>query len=210
MKNKPNYELKAEAIKEGYDVLERKLSKAMFKYFAASINEVDNGEPISDKIKKEYQEAVHYNRILANNELYQEAHKINQASYKKRNRLQKTITEWLTNYDCIFLTLTFTDKTLAKTSTETRRRYVTRALKKMSDKYVANIDYGSENEREHYHAIVVCDNVDRKTWSRYGAINFERIRATSDSVKLAKYIVKLTNHAIKETVRQNRVIYSKN
>lgn len=210
MKHKPNYELKAKAIEEGYDVLERRLSKAMFRYFAASINEVDNGEPISENVKEAYQEAVHYNRILANNELYQEAKKINQQARQKRNRLEKTIARWLTNYDCIFLTLTFTDKTLEKTTKETRRRYVTRALKRMSDKYIANIDYGKENEREHYHAIVVCDNVDRKKWSRYGAINFERIKATSDSVKLAKYIVKLTNHAIKETVKQNRVIYSKN
>ena len=106
--------------------------------------------------------------------------------------------------------ITFISLVLKNTNEETRRKYVTRALKQMSDRYIANIDYGTKNEREHYHAIVVCDQVDHTLWSEYGAINFERIKATSDSVKLAKYVVKLTNHAMKESVKQNRVIYSKN
>ena len=174
------------------------------------MNEIDNGEVIPDKTIKAYQDTIELEKLLANNELYQEAHKINQASYKRRNRLKNRIFKWLNEYTCIFVTLTFTDKVLRATTEETRRRYVTRALKQMSNKYVANIDYGKKNEREHYHAIVVSESIDRTIWSEYGAINFERIKQSSDSIKLAKYVVKLTNHAIKETTRQNRTIYSKN
>lgn len=209
-RQKPNYELKAQAIEKGFDVLERKNSKTKWKYYSACINEVDNGEIISDTLKKEYNQVLELEKILTNNELYKEGHKINKASYERRNRLEKRISKWLNEYNCIFLTLTFTDKTLKATTIETRRRYVTRALKQMSDKYIANIDYGTKNEREHYHAIVVADKVNHKIWSDYGAINFERIKQSSDSVKLAKYVVKLTNHAIKESTQQNRVIYSKN
>lgn len=209
-KVKPNYELKAKAIELGYDVLERRISKTKFKYYKACINESENGELINESLKRQYESMLGYEQILANNELYKEGHKINQASYQRRNRLEKRILKWLEEYNCIFVTLTFKDKVLNATTKETRRRYVTRALKQMSDKYIANIDYGAKNEREHYHAIVVSNEIDNKIWSDYGAINFERIKQSSDSVKLAKYVVKLTNHAIKETTQQNRVIYSKN
>lgn len=209
-KVKPNYELKAQAIEKGYDVIERKISKTKFRYYNACINECENGELVDERLQEQYQKMVKLETILANDELYKEGHKINQASYKRRNRLEKRILKWLENYNCIFVTLTFKDQVLDATTKETRRRYVTRALKQMSDKYVANIDYGRKNEREHYHAIVVSNQINNKIWSDYGAINFERIKQSSDSVKLAKYVVKLTNHAIKETTQQNRVIYSKN
>lgn len=110
----------------------------------------------------------------------------------------------LTRFECVFLTLTFTDKVLNSTTQETRRRYVSRWLKSKSDYYIANIDYGSENEREHYHAIINC-RVDN-SWE-YGAINFKQITNKNEKA-LAKYINKLTNHAIKATTKQNKVIYS--
>lgn len=205
-----DYSLKARAIEEGFDKLERHISRTEWNYYKASCNFIDTGEEIPKNLENEHNNCILLRKNLANNELFKEAKKINHASYEKRNRLEKRIAFWLSNYTCIFLTLTFKPDTLENTSRDTRRKYVTRALKQMSDKYIANIDFGAKNEREHYHAIVVADNVSRDIWKDYGAINFERIKQTSDSVKLAKYVVKLTNHAIKETVQQNRVIYSKN
>ena len=49
------------------------------------------------------------------------------------------------------------------------------------------------------------------------SIDFERIKISSKknqdiestSKKVSKYVSKLTNHAIKETTQQNRIIYSK-
>lgn len=210
LRKKIDYSLKAQAISEGYVKLERDISRTEWNYYKASCNFIDNGEEIPTNLEAKHNDFQILLKKMANNELFKEAKKINHASYEKRNRLEKRIANWLSNYTCIFVTLTFKPDILESTSKETRRKYVTRALKQMSDKYIANIDFGKKNEREHYHAIVVSDNVDHKIWKDYGIINFEKIKQTSDSVKLAKYVVKLTNHAMKETVQQNRVIYSKN
>lgn len=203
--------MKAQAIKEGYDKLERRISKMKWDYYMALCNQTDTGEVIPEELEQKRELYLNIENDMAKNEmeLYREGHRINKASYARRSRLEKKITNMLENNNCIFLTFTFKDSVLDSTTKETRKKYILRALKLISDNYIANIDYGRKNEREHYHAVVVSDNVDRNIWKDYGAINFERIKQTSDSVKLAKYIVKLTNHAIKETVHQNRVIYSR-
>ena len=111
--------------------------------------------------------------------------------------------------NCIFITLTFKDNVLNNTTRETRRRYITRFLKAHSSEYVANIDFGEKNHREHYHAVIMCDKLNNKLWT-YGAIDFERIKVNNDAPKrLAKYVCKLTNHAIKNTTQKNYCIYSK-
>ena len=43
----------------------------------------------------------------------------------------------------------------------------------------------------------------------YGALNGQKVRSANDNVKLAKYIAKLTNHAIKDTTKLNRIIYNR-
>ena len=82
-------------------------------------------------------------------------------------RVRRRITELMVFTPCSFLTLTFTDEVLNNTTEETRRRYVARFLKSISENYVGNIDYGSKNEREHYHAIVEGQDLDLTGWT-YG------------------------------------------
>jgi len=118
----------------------------------------------------------------------------------------------LLNGDCLFLTLTFNDNTLNQTSAETRRKYVRRYLKQFNCAYVANIDFGSENGREHYHAVINTSRIDLALWRSYGNINVERVRNKSielNKTRLSKYISKLSNHAIKETTRRCCLIYSR-
>lgn len=206
-KNKPNYILKAKAISEGYTEIERKISYNNYRIAHACVDYYENGEIID--MKEIQDENILLHSMVKDKELFTEARKVNRSSYEKRNRLSKKIESMLSNSNCIFLTLTFTDEILASTSEDTRRRYITRFLKSNCLKYVANIDYGKKNEREHYHAVVVADKIDNKLYP-YGAINFERIRITSNSKKLAKYVVKLTNHAIKETTKRAHTIYSRN
>ena len=210
--NKPDYKLKAQAIEKGYCELERKCHLAEWKYYQNSIAFYDTGEVDAYISEEEYNNIKSLKKAVIKDEndaiLYKEAHKVNKASYSRRDRLSKRIKTMLTSGSCIFLTLTFTDDVLASTSEDTRHRYVTRFLKTVSDRYVANIDYGKLNEREHYHAIVLAQKVDNKLWS-YGSINFERIRINSNEKILAKYICKLVNHAIKETTKRNHTIYSK-
>lgn len=154
---------------------------------------------------------------------WQEAERINYAFYKRVKRLKSKITAMLNSGKCLFLTLTFTDETLDKTTAETRRQYVRKYLKQFEVPYIANIDFGvkdaytDENgnerqgtKREHYHAVIQTDRIDLSEWHKYGAIKLEKIRATqNDNIRLAKYVSKLTNHAIKETTKRACLIYSR-
>lgn len=139
-----------------------------------------------------------------------EARKINKASYQRVKRLKDRITYLITNNVCLWCTLTFTDDVLNSTSPDTRKQYVRKYLKAISPNYIANIDYGSENEREHYHALVVADYVPSGSWS-YGFDEYIKVRTkqTTSPVRMAKYISKLTNHAIKETTKRCSIIYSR-
>lgn len=110
-------------------------------------------------------------------------------------------------YKLVFLTLTFKDEWLESTSFITRRRYTQRFLNENAFHYIANVDYGDENGREHYHALVMIDkDIEHKLW-KYGAINFQNIPLKSKDIKSVKnYILKLNNHSYKESTKQKRIL----
>ena len=144
--------------------------------------------------------------------VYNEIAKIDNASCHRASRLRKRIESMLLNGDCLFLTLTFNDNTLNQTSEDTRRQYVRKYLKSFNCPYVANIDFGADNGREHYHAVINTSHIDLALWRVYGNINVERVRNKSielSKTRLSKYISKLSNHAIKETTRRCCLIYSR-
>lgn len=132
-----------------------------------------------------------------------------EAQRRKKARIKdKTSNIVLGDYG-LFVTLTFNEETMTKTDREKRRRLVQRYLKENATNYVANIDFGKKNGREHYHALVDA-SLNLENWHKYGAIKIEHIRATQKSAdKVPQYIAKLTNHAIKETAGQIRMIYSR-
>lgn len=130
------------------------------------------------------------------------------------------------DWNIYFITLTFSDSAMIM-SQATRKRYVTDCLKKCTEDYIANIDYGEENEREHYHAtiaikndirlathrakikkghyITCCDNEEVQElfgW-KYGWITMEPIKIDQkDRNKVANYMASLKQHALKvENVR---------
>lgn len=141
---------------------------------------------------------------------YAECRKINKARNNKVYRLRNKIESIICNGDCLFLTLTFTDKVLETTTPQQRRRYVREFLSSYHCSYVGNVDYGKTNHREHYHVVIGTNNVNHKDW-RYGAINFERVRVSEKTSCgcLSKYIAKLSNHAIKETTKRSALLYSR-
>ena len=153
--------------------------------------------------------------------LLKEVEKVSKATHNRNTRLYSRIRAMLTMFPCLFLTLTFTDATLEKCSKDTLRKYVSLYLKSQSKYYVSNIDYGKENGRIHFHAVIVGDSIDFTPWRKFGQINAEKIRVSIDknknvsdcvlddnSLRLGRYISKLTNHAIKETAERNQIIYS--
>lgn len=137
------------------------------------------------------------------------------ANERRKERIKERITRMLETNKALFLTLTFSDKLFARNcSEETRRRYIARFLREQCSDYLANIDFGSKNKREHYHAVVVPKT--KIDFERYRAIfdsniNAQHIRVDDTSVKLVgKYINKLTNHALKENGFYKRLIFCRN
>ena len=134
------------------------------------------------------------------------------AKQQKRNRIEKDIKKaFESNKKLYFATLTFNDKPLEKTERK-RREYVKNYLNQF-DGYIANIDYGGKNGREHYHAIIIANEKtetekipntkkfvtikNTKEW-QYGFSSIEKINTEEkDFKKVSNYIAKLTNHALK-------------
>lgn len=212
-----DYEKKSLVLEMKLDSYARRLSWLNFKSNAEhvplsdlEIAEIDDLRALESSFLTGEFNSLETGEIYKGFDLWNEAKKLNYSYYKRNGRLSSHISSMLKMGDCLFLTLTFTDTVLQKTSSDTRRQYVRKFLKSYSDYYVANIDFGKKNGREHYHAVIFTDKVSNSDW-KFGAINFERIVVQEGSnKKLAKYVNKLTNHAIKETCKGNRIIYSKN
>ena len=200
----PDYAKKAEVIRSGLCVTEKQVSRA----FYAQMLLDTTGEYIYSEMDTQRAEELQLYHRMFNLENWQEAHRINKASYARVKRLKTRIASMLKNGECLFLTLTFTDEILGKTTEDTRRQAVRRFLKTFGVPYVANIDYGKKNGREHYHGVIQIPRIDYSAYT-YGAINGERIRSVEDYTKLSKYVAKLTNHAIKQTNKRQVIIYSK-
>ena len=162
-------------------------------------------------------------------DLWKYARSLNRSRWQRSKRVAVRIADYLSSFGgfVYFLTFTFTDKALSKTSEDTRRQYVRKTLKKFFKGYLANVDYGTANGREHYHAVgfLPCyNNADKLAgpdlgfmakayWEghyKMGFADFEAVRNTADSpIKLGKYVAKLTNHALKKHIKQPRLIYSR-
>lgn len=92
-----------------------------------------------------------------------------------------------------------------------------RLLKNNFDKYIINVDYGLLNERLHFHCVLSDTIKDLSKWSKdmafwgIGAINCEKIRVNNKTVlfKINNYLNKLSNHALKDTTKQTKLIYSR-
>ena len=144
---------------------------------------------------------------------YFEAKKIIRANNVRLYRLRKRIDSMLSNYKCCFLTLTFRDDVFISTTDIERRKAVSRYLKSFGVPYVANLDFGAEKDREHYHALLCVESIDYKEWfEKFGAIKSKKVRLSDldkSKSKLSKYICKLSNHAIKDTTKRSALLYSR-
>lgn len=215
---KPDYDLKAQILSEPH-LLKDFMDYVNFRRETWRRSQIvfdDNNQPlfIEDKIVHQgkwssdmYFSALDY---FSENPLTPEFEKLRKSFIKRRNIAKSRISSMLSRGKCVFLTFTFTDESLQKTSADTRRQAVRRYLSKYTSDFVANIDFGSKNGREHYHAVALLgsDNIPFSLWQKkYGAINFEYIRETSSEVALSTYISKLCNHSIKETTKRSVLIY---
>ena len=155
-----------------------------------------------------------YQQKQANSEDLGLEFRLYKGNERRRQRIKDRITRMCETGKALFLTLTFSDKLFQRNmTTETRRTYIRRFLKEQCSEYLANIDFGSTNQREHYHAVVVPKR--KIDFARYreifdSNINARHIRINDTSIKLVgKYINKLTNHALKENGCYKRLIFSR-
>jgi hypothetical protein len=186
-------ELKVFLLQQGAHEEQNKLSKIAFKEQFS----------LEDKIELKNQ----FNDIYGFN-AYEVANQLNTSKYKKSKRIRIKTEKIIKENKAFFITITFRDDVLDTTSEKTRRVYVARWLKGISDTYVANVDYGKLKGREHYHAIIQAENIE-KTW-RYGFIDIKKVEPTWNSSKnLPLYVAKLSHHALKETTKSKRIIYSR-
>lgn len=140
--------------------------------------------------------------------------RLNDSYKKKLTRLRARINKLFLKENLFFLTFTFDNSKLRKKdislySERVLRQYVTRWLKKYTNDYVGNIDYGGKNGRVHFHVVVSSklSRIDGKTW-HYGALNFERIITLNDKA-IGVYVNKLCLHALKESTKRQTLLYPK-
>lgn len=145
----------------------------------------------------------------------------------KTKKIEKHLKYWFDNLtgseQVIFGTLTFNDDDL-DTNIDTRRQYVRRFLNEWCDDYIANIDYGKQNEREHYHFVALIDGsllyrhefsyMDKNGKQKIGSeLTCDQMQSWSskhgftktrlvpgrekDSEQISRYISKLSNHSLK-------------
>lgn len=205
---KPDYAFKAECLKSGKVEISKKVDAAL--YFARS-----NTPPPSFPLSFDYDAAL---QILYDEtstpekaKVWFECMRINDAFYHRVSHLKYKVAG-LISQPSVFLTFTFRDDVLENTKANTRRQRVIRLLKSFGVPYIANIDFGKKNHREHYHALLQVPKIDCKAVIKqygYGAIKCEKVRSVDDFTQISKYISKLTNHAIKETTKRSAIIYSR-
>lgn len=139
--------------------------------------------------------------------------KILKARYQKVSRIKKRFMYLLTRYDYIWLcTFTFSNDYINKT-TRTKRDLIKSVLDTHDFKYILNIDYGKQTEREHYHCVLATNwnmDVNQYFQSHYPCFSKSIIckKGRDDFESLSKYINKLTNHCIKATTKRQRLLYN--
>lgn len=138
--------------------------------------------------------------------------------YAKLNRLKKRLK--IMDIDSVhsngqkkiyFLTLTLNEKAV-NIKKDTMRKYIQRFLRKNCIRYFANLDYGKETGRPHFHAVVQVDKrIDFTDYlNKFGYYFYERVKTDAiDQKRITKYITKLSLHAIKDTASIDRIIYSR-
>ena len=214
MAKKIDYSFKSYVLTKHNDLLLKTRKATLLDYYESQLVCTGEVSPVLKRYCNELNSNELFDYCKDNNLLneFRECKKINHAFHGRTKRLQDRVRAMLLGGDCLFLTLTFSDSTLSSTNEKQRRVAVSRYLKSFNARYVANIDFGKTNHREHYHAIINTGLVDYSLWRKYGNINGEKIRnkdIENDCKKLSKYVAKLSNHAIKETTHRSCLIYSR-
>lgn len=155
----------------------------------------------NNKTLSTFSSNVDYERILC-------------ARYMKVSRVKKRIVYLMARFQYVwFCTFTFDDYYISKCD-RTKKDLIKKVLSLVSDShYILNVDYGSKNEREHYHCILATNfdiNLNKLFQENYSCFcSALKVRYNEEDYKrLSKYINKLSNHCIKDSTKNKRIIYN--
>lgn len=133
---------------------------------------------------------------------------LSQSYYRRDIRLKKRLQDMLEQEHTYFITFTIAPKNYGL-EYNTYLRKIKEALGGASG-WVVNSDYGSINERLHFHCVASFNSqLDYNTLNaiyKYGSINFKAIYNTNEKA-LREYLNKTFNHTIKQTV--GKIHYSR-
>lgn len=121
----------------------------------------------------------------------------------RKIRCKKRIDKISKSGETLFLTFTISEEFI-------NRSYITLTEKlrdihnMVSDNFVINADFGEKNGRLHFHSVLNCEFFDSSLWP-YGHVDI--LRVYGDSSRLACYVSKLSNHALKYS--SFKTIYSR-
>lgn len=224
----PNYELKSLILNEFNDIVNAVRVERKIEYLETLPYSIPNQARIN--VLRAQTQCIDdmYESMKSAPIVYVEANRIVDADKQRKKRLKQRIERIFSKGRTYFITLTFNDETMKSTDSHTRRVYVTRFLKSVSDDYVGNVDFGAQGGREHFHAVIHSNDLDDIQYfysKKYGWIcsqckqfdewtyGYYSIKScgtdNKDKSKLAWYVSKLTNHAVKETTKRNALIYSR-
>lgn len=136
------------------------------------------------------------------------------ARINKVGRIKKRLLYLLMRYEYIwFCTFTFSDKYINKTE-RTKRDLIKDVLNKYDFKYILNIDYGKQTQRQHFHCILATNfdldinKLFQENYSGGFSKSIQCKKGLNDLKRLTKYIDKLVNHCIKATTNKQRLVYN--
>lgn len=224
-----NKALKAEMLQSGKYSEIKKYDKALYKATNFGIASIIDTSEAKEGAYKLIQDNAPIS--LSDDEIISYK-QLNDARRQQNKRIADKMAFYIYNgYQLAFGTFTFNNNAL-KLKPSTRKQYVRRLIA-ASDKivdYIGNIDYGTKNEREHYHYILVLAKdfepsikvrtITSKTTRKYNSIEnldlgyskgfatYELIgNENSDGAKIKNYITKLSLHSLK--VKQSQIIAPK-
>ena len=149
----------------------------------------------------------------SNFELDSTFEKLLNARIQKVGRIKKRLLYLLIRYKYIwFCTFTFDNNYINK-SERTKRDLIKKYLNTHDFKYILNIDYGKQTQRQHFHCILATNqNIDINQYFQGNypchSLSIQCKNGIDDFKRLTKYIDKLVNHCIKSSTRRQRLVYN--
>lgn len=147
-------------------------------------------------------------------EVNEEYEKLLNSRIQKVGRIKKRLLYLLIRHKYIwFCTFTFNNNYINKCE-RTKRDLIKSVLNTHDFKYILNIDYGKQTQRQHFHCILSTDidmDINQYFQNFYSGGFSKSIqckKGLNDLTRLTKYIDKLVNHCIKSTTNKQRLVYN--